>query len=362
MNFATDTALTDLMKIFIAKCIAGSEAIVPMALGLLGVLATIELALLYIYNTMDGSEDPFFLLVKRLIKYSFFVWLIENWGTGMRLTKQIFDWFTQMGALAAGSSKTFSDPALIGDIGVQIALSIFDTALGLGLGSMGLLIMKLFLCITLFLIFAYMAIMIFCTTMQFYVLSTLTTALLPFGANKYTSFLSQPIFGAICNISIKMMFMQFALCISAPYLDTVQPFTAETATVTKILQTIVACIGMALFCTTIPEIAANYFTGSPTLGDNIAGSAGNSMRSMASAAASVPGNVAKVGMQAAGVVQAAANAPGGHSPGGKMDMAGTARNLGRMARQSMPDRQAQQHAKVLFGVSRSLDKDNRREN
>ncbi|SFM38280.1 type IV secretion system protein [Pelosinus propionicus] len=359
VDFASETALTDLMKLFIDKCIAGSEIIIPMALGLLGVLACIELALLFLYNAMDGGEDPIFLLVKGLIKYSFFGWLIQNWATGMRFTKQIFDWFSLLGAKAAGSAKVISDPAHIGDVGVTLALSIYDSTLGLGIGSIGIILLKLFMMAIIFLIFAVMAIYIFYTTMQFYVLCTITTAMLPFGANKYTSFLAQPAFGAICNISIKMMFLQFALCVSATYIDTLannNPFLANSTTA-GMLYTIVGSLGMVVFCVGIPQLAGNYFSGSPTFGDGAAGAAGSAVQSAAGAAVSAPVQAAKMGMQAAGIVQAAANIPGGRSPGGKMDLAGTARNMGTMARQSMPDRQMQMHGKSLFNASRSLEKD-----
>lgn len=353
IDFTQKDALTQLMYLFIAKCIAGTETIVPMALGMLGVLATIELALLFLYNAMDGSEDPIFLLTKRIIKYSFFVWLINNWGSGMRLSKQIFDWFSLLGAKAAGNEAALLNPASIGEKGVMIAISIFQPMFSLGLGSIGAMLLKLIVGATIFLIFAAMAIYIFYTTMQFYVLGTLTTVMLPFGTNKYTDFLAKPAFGAICNVSIKMMFLQFALCISAPFLDSVQPFAATDTDFTNSLRLTIACIGMALFCIGTPELASSYFSGSPSFGDGAARSAGNAVKG----AASVPAGVAKAGMQGAGMVQAAANATGGRTAGGKMDMAGTARNLGRIARQNMPDRQAQQQGKILFNVSKTLEKD-----
>lgn len=361
IDLAAEDGLTILMNLFIDKCMAGAELIIPYALAMLGVLACIELALAFLFNAMDGSEDPIYLLVKRLIKYSFFIWLIQNWATGMRLSKQIFDWFASLGAQAAGSAQLLNKPSAIADTGVVLAASIIKSMLALGWGSIGLLLIKLLLLITIFLIFAAMAIYVFYTTLQFYVLGTLTTAMLPFGVNRHTQFLAQPAIGAICNVAIKMMFLQFALCIAAPYLDSVQPFSATDTDFSNALRVVIACIGMALFCIGTPQLASNYFSGSPTFGDGAAGSAGSAAGSAAVSTAAkavgVPPQVAKMGMQAVGMVQAAANAPGGRTAGGKIDKAGTARNLGKMARQSMPDRQAQWQGKSLFNMSRNLEKD-----
>lgn len=136
-----------------------------------------------------------------------------------------------------------------------------------------------------------------------------------------------------------------------------QPFSAADTDFTNALRVIVACIGMALFCIGTPELASNYFSGSPSFGDGAGGTAGSMAKSAAKTAAGIPAGAAKAGMQGAGMVQAAANAPGGRTAGGKMDLAGTARNLNRMARQSMPDRQAQWQGKQLFNVSNILEKD-----
>ncbi|MEN6621136.1 MAG: type IV secretion system protein [Smithella sp.] len=357
IDFTQSDALTAVMKLFIAKCITGSETIIPMALGLLGILACIDLALLFLYSTMDDGEDPIFLLVKGLIKYSFFAWLINNWASGMRLSKQIFDWFSLLGAKVAGSESALLNPSYIGEKGVTLAVSQFQPMFSLGIGSLGVMLLKLVLGAVLFLIFAIMAVYVFYTTLQFYVLGTITTAMLPFGANRYTHFLAQPAIGAICNVSIKMMFLQFTLCIAAPYLDSVQPFTATDTDFTNALRVIIACIGMVLFCIGTPQLAGNYFSGSPSFGDGAVGTAGRAVQSAAGAAVSAPVQAAKTGMQAFGIVQAAANVPGGRNADGKMNMTGIAKNMGTIARQKLPDRQAQWNAKSCFNVSRSLAKD-----
>ncbi|MEL7632760.1 P-type conjugative transfer protein TrbL [Sporomusa sphaeroides] len=356
-DFADKNALTDLMNLFIDKCIAGADLIIFPALGLLGTLACIELALVFLFNAMDGSEDPIYLLVKKLIKYSFFVWLIQNWATGMRFSKQILEWFSYIGAQAAGSQYALLNPAAIGEQGIRIAVSLIQPAINLSLGSIGVMFLKIILAFTIFLIFTIIAVYVFRTTMEFYVLGTLTTALLPFGACRYTAFLSEKAIGAICSVSIKMMFLQFALCIAAPFLDSVQPFTAQDTDFAKGLQVIVACIGMAIFCIGMPQLASSYLAGSPSFGDGTAGAVGAVAGSAAGKAASTVAGAPGAAMRAAGMVQAAANAPGGRAAGGKMDMAGVANNLGRMARQNMPDRQAQMHGKSLFNASRSLERD-----
>ena len=57
---------------------------------------------------------------------------------------------------------------------------------------------------------------------------------------------------------------------------------------------------------------------------------------------------AVAGLRVAGFSQAAMNATGGRNSDGSVNYAGTARNMGAIFRQAMPDRQAEMQSKVLM--------------
>jgi type IV secretion system protein TrbL len=356
MNFLSDTALTDLMDIFIAKCIAGAALITPEALKLLGLLAIIDLALILILTVLGPGEDILALLAKKIIKYGFFIWLIENWSTGMQITKQIFNFFANMGSTAAGVTVAMNDPAYIAEKGIIMAESILSSVWPLGIGSIGIILIKSVMAFVMFGLYAFMAIYVFNTVIQFYILGTLTTVLLPFGVNKYTSFLSEKAIGAMFSISIKMMVLQFILCIIAPFMESIQPISPISTNIAEILRILIGCAGMALIVKEAPGMAQDYLSGNPTFGDGAAGAAGGMAKSAGGMASSAAGGV----MKGAGMVKAAANADGGRGSNGRISTLGTARNLGKMARQSMPDRQAQTHGKQLFRAGKTLNDDKRK--
>lgn len=357
VDLASKTAITDLMDLFIAKCLTGADLITPEALKLLGLLAIIDLALILVFTLLDSAgEDPISLLVKKFIKYGFFIWLIQNWATGMKITKQIFDFFTEKGAMAAGVTESLNDPAVIGNKGIQLSLSILNSVWSLGSGSIGVIAIKSFIALVIFLLFAFMALIVLTTVVQFYVFGTLTTVLLPFGVNKYTSFLSEKAIGAMFSISIKMMVLQFILCIIAPFMEFLQPVSPTSTNIGEMFQILIGCAGMTWLVSKVPNMAQDLLSGNPTFGDGAAGAAGSMVKKGASMAAGTVGGA----MKGAGMVQAAANADGGRNANGRMSAVGVARNLGKIARQTLPDRQAQMHGKQLFRQAKSLNDDKKR--
>lgn len=334
MNLANDNALTELMNLFIAKCLAGAEYITPEALKLLGILAVIDLAWILCMSVLGSGEDILYTIVKRGIKYGIYTWLISNWVTGLNLTKDIFLWFDAMGAKFANVSQGFADPAAISGKGIYLALGILKSIYALGIGSIGVILLKLGLAIVIFGCFAWLSIFLFTTTLQFYIISTLTVVLLPFGVVKQLAFLSEKAIGSIFSLGVKIMALKGLLTLTAPFLASLDPVDPNDTNIGEVLTILVGAAGMVLVTLKGPEIAQDLLSGSPTFG-NDAGNMASKGASMAKSAVTKP-------MGMAGMVQAAVQGEGGRNANGKISMSGTAKNIGRIMRHKMPDRQSEQ--------------------
>lgn len=344
MDLTTEKALTDLMDLIIQKCLTGAENIAPEALMLLGVLAVIDLAWILCMSVLGSGEDIFYTIVKRGIKYGIYSWLISNWASGLKLTKDIFDFFAEMGAKAAGVTEYINDPSVYALKGIQIALSIFDSIYSLGIGSMGVILLNLLIGISIFLALAAISIHIFTTVLSFYIISTLTTILLPFGVVKQLAFLAEKAIGSIFSLGVKMLALQFILCLVSPFLASLAPINPNSSSIAEALKILIGCAGTIFLSIRTPGLAQDLLSGSPSFGNDTGGSMISRGSNMAKSAVTKP-------MGMVGMVQAAVQGEGGRNANGKISIGGVAQNMGRMMRQKMPDRQSEHRNKVALWQS-----------
>lgn len=356
-NPGAENFLTVLMGQLRDSIVAGADRILPDALWILGALATIELALAFMLN---HDKDPIVLLMQKCIKFSFFYWLVENWATGMNLTKQLFNMFQNFGVTAALGSGGLgeSSPGAIGEVGIHLtdslSKSIFQISTANGvMGNLGLLAVKIVILFIVMACFFWMALQLFLTCLEFYLTSTMTVVLIPFGVNKHTSFIGEKAIGAVLSFCMKIMALQFILCIVIPITET---WTLEIVNtdLTPLFRAVFGCLAVAYLSWKAPEYAQGLLTGSPSLhaGDALGGA-----RAMAGAAVGGAIGAAAGGMRVAGFSQAAMSASGGINNNGSVNWGGTARNMGTMIRQALPDRSSQMHGKVLFANAKGLAKE-----
>ena len=353
-NPGSQNFLTELMDQLNGSILAGADRILPDAIWILTTLATIELALAFMLNR---DQDPIMLFVQKCIKFSFFYWLVGNWATGMNLTKQTFDMFQNFGikaALGSGASG-ITDPSYIFDIGMGLVMNLLNSIMQISTASgvMGNLVIMGVKTVILFIViacFGWMAIQLFMTCLEFSMTSTLTVVLIPFSINKHTSFIGEKAIGAVLSFCMKIMALQFILCIVIPITET---WTLEIVNtdLTPIFRAVFGCLAVAFLSWKAPEYAQGLLSGSPSLhgGDALGGA-----RAMAGAAVGGAIGAAAGGMRIAGFSQAAMNAPGGRNNDGNANWGGAARNMGTMFRQSLPDRASEMHGKRLFDNAKTL--------
>jgi type IV secretion system protein TrbL len=364
MNPGSENFLTDLMIQLHTQFAAGANNILPDALWILASLATIELSLALLANIAKG-EDPIMLIVNKLFKFGFFYWLLSNWATGMNITKMFFDTFQNFGVKAAlGGGDGITGPAKIGEIGIYLVdnliKSIFNVSTSTGvMGNLGLIILKLFIMLVILACFFWMALLLFLVCLEFYMSSTLTIVLLPFGVNRHTSFIGEKAIGAVLSFCFQVMVLQFVLCTVIPMTSQWAQIEVQNNDLTPVFRAVLGCLAVAFLTWKASELSQGLFSGTPSLhgGDAIGG-----MRAATSMATGGVGSAVSNGFRVAGFGQAAANATGGRNANGSVNWGGTAKNMGTMMWQQSAYRQSRMQGKTLMAEAAGLKKEDKAKN
>lgn len=351
--------LTSFMDSFRDSIVAGGSRILPDALAVLGTLAVIDLAVALM---LSRDSDPFVVITRRLIKYTFVAWLVNNWTSGLNLTKQWFDTFQYFGvklALGDGGSSEV-DPGAIAEKGIQLTDSLsksilqFSTQTGV-LGNVGLIIVKIIILFVVLACFCWIALQLIITCIEFYLTSAITIVLLPFSVNEHTKFIGEKAIGAVVNFSIKVMVLQAVLCIGIP-LTQAWALDINNADLAPLFRAIFGCLALAFISWQIPEYVQGVLSGTPSF------SGGDVMRGAKMAAGAATGAAAGAiggGMRIAGWGQAAMNAPGGRNNDGSANWSGVAKNMGTMYRQGMPDKLSQQAGNISLASARTMQRESK---
>lgn len=351
MDLGNASLMTNLMDQFRAGALAGATNILPDALALLATLSTIELALTFIFNR---DQDPIMIITEKFLQIGFIAWFTANWASGQNLSKQIFDTFQMFGitaALGGDGRNGITDPSYVLEMGISKIIDILasimsvTTAAGV-MGNLALLFMKIVLMFVILGCFGWMAIQLFITYIEFYLTSTLSVILIPFAVLKHTRFMAEKAFGAAASFGIKVMVLQFILCIGIPLAEQ-WVIAVNNTDMTPLLRAVFGCLGLAFLTWQAPNYIQGLLSGSPSFG---AGDVVGGARAVASGAV----NTVSAPMRIAGFTQAAMNAPGGRNNNGSTNWSGTASNMGTMLRQRMPDRQSELHNQVMFANAKAM--------
>lgn len=311
------------MNYFISSCMIGAYKIQSTSLTLLLILATIETALTLSFNY---EQDHIKYVFKQVLTVGFFAFLIKNWvGGSFGIADNIFTSFEVLGLKAAGAAM--ANPDNIINNTITIVSTLWNTILDCSMGSMGFMIgmtvVMVFIILTTFL----MAIEIFVCKVEFWVISTLSIPLIPFGVNKHTKFLFEKVIGAVFSMGIKLMVLSFVAALGITVIQTMaKTIAADTTASTTLpiaLRMVLACAVVYMLTKKAPDLAQSLLSGSPSLG----GSDGmNAMKGMASMAM----KPASAAIAAGGFARAASIMPGGGSTSDGSTK-GTLKNMGKLA-------------------------------
>lgn len=258
-------------------------------------------ALLNVFNFGEFNQS-LAMLIGKMFKYGFWLWVITNWSSGINLCNTIISSFTQVGSVVgahgnamAQQAEVLTKPSVIVGYGIDYSWQYFNYLLGPGgLFESGFSIWAPFLYIFRFLlaVFGGLGILIafflivlnmITTMVEFYLVAGLGLILIPFSAFDKTEQFGAQNFRYVMGIGIKLMFMVaiiglLSVTVWATTSDglatkNVLNFTARPGIGQTILAVVLSWIYAYLACE-IPAIAGSALSGSPTLsGHNLMGHA-----------------------------------------------------------------------------------------
>lgn len=258
--------LTTLLNAFAFVFTGGFAQIMPEALWLLRTLAAIELTIVALWWALT-QDDALVAFLAKALWFGAFLYLVTAWPT---LTRAVVQSFMQTGLLAGGggvSVADFTNPSTIAKYGLEVTAVIFariSSFSGLGaIKNLPEVLLAGFSALGIVLAFFVMAIQVFITLLEFYLVSMLALILVPFGVFRHTAFLAERAFGMILAFGIKLMVLACITSAMLPVLVTLQ-LPADPA-FKDILSLLLASLALAMLAWHAPSVAAGMMAGAPSL-------------------------------------------------------------------------------------------------
>lgn len=331
-----DTGILDTMLATIAGYTTGSSGtITGYATSLYGILILLDFILAVLLNI--GETDHIKQLVRKVLFYGFWIWIIREWGT---LCDALLDSLMITGAAIGGvGASVLKTPSLLIDKGLAIAEPYLTYAsemswLEITASPLNWLMVMIGYA-GVVLAFAILALQIFITYVEFYIASALLLIFIPWGSFKYTSFVAEKAIGAVISYGTKLMMLGAVYGLSTGIINSMTiNFNGEPEPGT-VLASMLGPFALCLLCWQAPGMAAGLMTGAPTLsagtaaGTAVAGFAGAAAGGSAGAgigsmAMSTGSSAARAGAALAGAATAGSTAGGPGAGGAAGAMSGAA--------------------------------------
>lgn len=332
-----DTGILDTMLATIAGFTTGSSGtITGYATSLYGILILLDFILAVLLNL--GETDHIKQLVRKVLFYGFWIWIIREWGT---LCDALLDSLMITGSAIGGvDASVLKTPSSLLDRGFIVANPYWEYAQNMDWLDITTSPLTWLMAVIgyagVVLAFAILALQIFITYVEFYIASALLLIFIPWGSFKYTSFVAEKAIGAVISYGTKLMMLGAVYGLSSGIINS---FTIDLAggqpEPISVFSSMLGPFALCLLCWQAPGMAAGLMTGAPTLsagtamGTAVAGFAGASaggamgagVGSMAMGAGS---SAAKAAAGLAGAATAGATAGGPGAGGAAGAVAGVA--------------------------------------
>lgn len=305
-----DTGILDTMLATIAGFTTGSSGtITGYATSLYGILILLDFILAVLLNL--GETDHIKQLVRKVLFYGFWIWIIREWGT---LCDALLDSLMITGSAIGGvDASVLKTPSSLLDRGFIVANPYWEYAQNMDWLDITTSPLTWLMAVIgyagVVLAFAILALQIFITYVEFYIASALLLIFIPWGSFKYTSFVAEKAIGAVISYGTKLMMLGAVYGLSSGIINS---FTIDLAggqpEPISVFSSMLGPFALCLLCWQAPGMAAGLMTGAPTL------SAGTAMGTAVAgfAGASAGGAMgAGVGSMAMGAGSSAAKAAAG---------------------------------------------------
>ena len=277
--------LTTVLTTFVNALSAGQARVVTAGGTILRGLAVIEIVLAGLYLAL-GSADVSSML-KKLLQLSFWFWFATNFTS---LAKAFVETLVQFGLSAGGQQGNMGlllDPSRIAGLGLESTAPLVANLHEAGLTQFGTIAVLGFCYLVIMICFFIMACQVCLAVVEYYLVLTLATCLIPFGMSPHTKFLSEKAIGAVVAVSVKLMVLSFIIALVSPVLGQIRfAGTGGELKLNEIMSMVLVCGMLALVVWRAPGFASDLLAASPTLGVSAVGQQVTSAISTGAAAAS----------------------------------------------------------------------------
>lgn len=277
--------LTSLLISFRSVFRAGIDAMAGPALSLFSAVAMIDFMTNLLLHLDD--QDHIKNLIRACLKYGSWLYLLKNYP---QLLDTLLDGAFYIGQTASGGGvamSTLTDPSMIVELGLRAAqpawdyLGSYQNILGVNLPLMFMVMVAALLVLLAYLI---IAIQVFLTLLEFYLIAAIAPAFLAFGAWSKSAFLAEKAIGALFSFAVKIIVLTMILSAAIPVLQSfTMPSDFSLASFGAAFRMAAAAICVALLTWQAPGVASSMMGGAPSL------SAGGAIGTAVGAAATAVG-------------------------------------------------------------------------
>ncbi len=244
----------------------GGEALGAGAVGILSALIAIEITWAGLMWALgSGGEEVIRQYLKKVVHIGVFAFITLNFAS---LATIIMDGFIWAGVEIGGGSFSISmvrDPSKIIDMGFAATFSIWESITEIGILETGLLASLLmgFIGFIVLILYFIVALQIFMTLVEFYLITAFGVIMIPWGINKHTAFIAERYFGAILAQGVKLMVVVSLVGLLMPVLSGLTLGPEPSLTDGFSLMFGVATIGFLIW--RAPSVASGLMSGSANL-------------------------------------------------------------------------------------------------
>jgi len=315
--------LTALLNKFLLVFSAGPGNLQSPAAHLLTIIGAIEVTLAALWWALKG-ENVVVGILQKLLLLGLFFFFVESWSSFLN---SVLDGFVWAGFTAGGSNPTagatlLKDPSAIVSQALVITGPLEDEIHALSWYDIGPLVLLGWAYIFTILAFFLLAIQVFVTYLEFYLVAALSLILVPFGVFKHTAFVAERAFGSVVSFGVKLMVLAFIVSAAGPILATIALPAAPT--LQQAYMVLLAALAIAFLAWHAPGIAAGMISGGPSLTAGSAAGFASSSALGVLAGAAAAGSVARTtGAGTLAATRSAAQGIGTFSMGARLGRATT---------------------------------------
>ena len=259
--------LTSILISFRSVFRAGIDAIAGPAMSLFASVAMIDFMvnLLLRLDELDHIKN----LIRSCLKYGSWYYLLKNYP---QLLDTLLDGAFYIGLVAGGGGvgmSTLTDPSMIVELGLRATQPCWDyltSYQNIMTINFPLMLVVLFSALLVLLAYFVIAIQVFLTLLEFYIIAAIAPPFLAFGAWNKSSFLAEKAIGALFGFAIKIIVLVLILSAAIPVLsEFTMPSNFSLASFGAAFRMAAAACCVALLCWQAPGVASSMMGGSPSL-------------------------------------------------------------------------------------------------